>query len=172
MLTRKEAKLLGALGQRKNREAEGCFLAEGARVGEDLLASPLRIRLLVYSSSMEDTARGRDLLARCERRGVRTEMISERELAGFAGTQTPQGVLAVGEIPAGGLEQVELPRSGAVLLVLDAVQDPGNFGTLVRAAEALGAAGVVALPGTTDPWSPKAVRAAAGSNFRLPVVAS
>jgi TrmH family RNA methyltransferase len=56
--------------------------------------------------------------------------------------------------------------------MLDAVQDPGNFGTLVRSAEALGAAGVIALPGTVDPWNPKAVRAAVGSTFRLPVVGS
>jgi TrmH family RNA methyltransferase len=56
------------------------------------------------------------------------------------------------------------------VLVLDAVQDPGNFGALVRSAEALGAAAVVALPGTVDPWNPKSVRAAAGSSFRLPIV--
>ena len=54
--------------------------------------------------------------------------------------------------------------------MLDAVQDPGNFGTLARTAEALGAAGLVALPGTVDPWNPKSVRAAMGSTFRLPVV--
>jgi TrmH family RNA methyltransferase len=57
-----------------------------------------------------------------------------------------------------------------VVLVLDAVQDPGNLGTLARTAEALGAVGLVALPGTVDPWNPKSVRAAMGSTFRLPVV--
>jgi hypothetical protein len=56
------------------------------------------------------------------------------------------------------------------VLVLDAVQDPGNFGTMVRTAEALGAAGVLALPGTVDPWNAKAVRSAMGSSFRLPIV--
>ena len=56
------------------------------------------------------------------------------------------------------------------MLVLDALQDPGNVGTLVRSAEALGARGVVALRGTADPWGPKAVRAAAGAAFRLPIV--
>ena len=56
--------------------------------------------------------------------------------------------------------------------MLDAVQDPGNFGTLVRTAEALGAAGVVALPGTVDPWNPKSIRAAVGSSFRLPIVSA
>jgi len=61
----------------------------------------------------------------------------------------------------------DLPAGG--LLVLDAVQDPGNFGTLVRTAEAMGMAGILALRGTVDPWNPKAVRAAAGSTFRVPI---
>jgi RNA methyltransferase, TrmH family len=56
------------------------------------------------------------------------------------------------------------------VLLLDAVQDPGNLGTLVRTAEALGVAAVVALPGTVDPWNAKAVRSAAGSLFRVPVL--
>jgi TrmH family RNA methyltransferase len=79
-------------------------------------------------------------------------------------------VLAVAEIPRAGLDSISLAQEPAVVLVLDAVQDPGNFGTLVRTAEALGAAGVVVLPGTVDPWNPKSVRAAMGSSFRLPVV--
>ena len=64
------------------------------------------------------------------------------------------------------LADVVRPR----LAVLDAVQDPGNVGTLIRAAEALGAGGVGLLPGTADPWNAKTVRAATGSSFRLPVV--
>jgi TrmH family RNA methyltransferase len=72
----------------------------------------------------------------------------------------------VAEIPGRSLADVE----GKRLVVLDAVQDPGNVGTLIRAADALGASAVVVLPGTADPWSPKCVRAAAGASFRLPVV--
>jgi TrmH family RNA methyltransferase len=57
-------------------------------------------------------------------------------------------------------------------LVLDAIQDPGNFGTLVRSADAFGAAFVLALDGTVDPWNPKSVRATAGSAFRVPIFQS
>lgn len=92
----------------------------------------------------------------------------------LSGTETPQGILGVFDEPAsslgawgGGLtpSSFEVP----VYLVLDALQDPGNVGTLLRTAAALGAAGAIVLDGTADPWSPKAVRAAAGELFRLPV---
>src|SRR5690349_24878272 len=62
------------------------------------------------------------------------------------------------------------PGAGAVALVIDGVQDPGNVGTLIRTAHALGAAGTVVLRGTADPTSPKALRAAMGATFRHTVV--
>ena len=172
MLSRREERLLRALRQRKTREAEGLFLAEGVRAVEDLAASPLPVRLAVAASTLGDTPRGRVLLDLLATQGVAVHETGERELAALADTETPQGVLAVAPIPSAGLDELSLDAEPSVLLVLDAVQDPGNFGTLVRTAEALGAAGVVALPGTVDPWNPKSVRAAMGSSFRLPIVAA
>ncbi|HEV2147180.1 MAG TPA: RNA methyltransferase [Longimicrobiaceae bacterium] len=172
MLTRRESRLLRGLHQRKNREAEGAFLVEGVRAVEDLLASPLHPRLLAWSSSLEDTGRGRALLAAAGRRGVPLREVSEAELREYAGTETPQGVVAVAEVPVRGLDDLAAASPPTVVLVLDAVQDPGNFGAMVRTAEALGAVGVVALPGTVDAWNPKSVRAAMGSSFRLPIVAA
>lgn len=172
MLTRREEKLLRSLSQRKNREAEGCFLAEGVRVVEDALASALVVRLLVHSSTLEDTERGRAVLDRARGRGVRVCRIDDTELSRYADTQSPQGVLAVAEMPQATLDAFATSPGGAVVLVLDAVQDPGNLGTLARTAEALGAAGLLVLPGTVDPWNAKSVRSAAGSLFRLPLVAA
>ena len=172
MLTRREERLLRVLRERRGREGEGLFLAEGVRAVEDLAASGLPVRFAVASSSLEDGGRGAALLATLAGRGVPVREAGERALAELADTDTPQGILAVAEIPAATLEALDPEGDPAVLLVLDAVQDPGNFGTLARTAEALGAAGVVALPGTVDPWNPKSVRAAMGSTFRLPVVAS
>ena len=172
MLTRREAKLLRGLHQRRVREQEGAFLVEGVRAVEDLLASRLGIRFLAWSSSLEDGERGRGLLADAGRRGVALHEVPAAELAEYAGTETPQGVVAVADVPRWTLEDLYSPALPAVVLVLDAVQDPGNFGTMTRTAEALGAAGVLALPGTVDAWNPKAVRAAMGSSFRLPVVAA
>ena len=171
VLSRREERLVRSLRQRRAREAEGLFLAEGVRAVEDLLASPLPVRLAVAASSLGDTPRGQALLHLLAARGVAVRETGERELAALADTETPQGILAVAPIPAAGLEALRMEGDGpAVVLVLDAVQDPGNLGTLARTAEALGAAGLVALPGTVDPWNPKSVRAAMGSTFRLPVV--
>ncbi len=168
MLSRTEARRIEALQRRKGREREGLFLAEGMRVVEDLLASDIVLRSLVAAPSIEDSARGRALLEAAARRTT-VQRTTDAELRRLAGTDTPQGVLAVAAIPARTLSDIALAGHG-VVLVLDAVQDPGNLGTLVRAADAFAVAGVIALPGTVDCWNTKVVRAAAGSLFRTPVV--
>jgi len=170
MLTRREERLLRTLRQRRAREAEGLFVAEGLRAVEDLVASSLALHFAVAASTVEDNERGRALLDILRRRGVTVHEVGGGALRDFADTDTPQGLLVVAEIPKRGLESIVADRDPTVVLVLDAVQDPGNFGSLVRTAEALGAAGVVALPGTVDAWNPKVVRGAMGSSFRLPVV--
>lgn len=168
MPSRSRAALIRGLARRKTRDREGLFLAEGVRVVEDLLDSPIVPRLAVISSSLEDTPRGRALAERlagaCE-----LERVSDAELSGLADTQASQGVVVAAETPRAGLDDLR-PGPADVILLLDAVQDPGNAGTLIRTADALGCIGVVALPGTVDPWNPKVVRAASGSLFRLPIV--
>jgi TrmH family RNA methyltransferase len=145
-------------------------VAEGVRAVEDLLhESALAVRFAAASSSLGDTPRGQSLAQSILKRGIDLREVGEAELRELAGTDTPQGILAVAKIPPGGLARIPVDGDPAVVLVLDAVQDPGNFGTLARTAEALGAAGLIALTGTVDPWNPKAVRAAMGSTFRLPV---
>lgn len=172
MLSRRDESLLRAARNRKRRAEKGIFLAEGIRVVEALLEAGLHVRFAVASSPLEDTSRGQDLLNRLAGADVPLRRTSPAVLGQFADTRTPQPVLAVADIPRHGLDALHPPLEPAVLLLLDAVQDPGNLGTLLRTAEALGVAGVVALPGTVDPWNPKAVRAAAGASFRLPVVSA
>jgi RNA methyltransferase, TrmH family len=168
MLSKAELKRLQALGSRRKRAETGLFLAEGVRVAEDLLASAVVPDLAVVSSSLEDTPRGA-ALASALRGRVRTEVVPDHVLAGLADTDAPQGVVVVAEIPRpdpGSLQLAERTFG----LVLDAVQDPGNFGTIVRSADAFGAAFVAVLPGSVDPWNGKAVRSAAGSSMRVPIL--
>ncbi len=170
MLSRSDQKLLHALKRRKIREAEHLFLAEGVRVVEALLEAGLDLRFGLAAPSLEDTERGRALATRLEGRGT-LHRVGEGELAALAATESPQGVLAVAAIPFVELDDL-VPGERAVVVALDGVQDPGNFGTVVLAADAFGALCVAALPGTVDPWNPKAVRAAAGSSFHVPLVQS
>jgi TrmH family RNA methyltransferase len=87
-------------------------------------------------------------------------------------TETPQAVAAIVETPDWTWAQVLDPeRKGqALVVVLAGLQDPGNLGAILRSAEAFRANGVISLPGTANAWNPKAVRASAGSVFRLPVL--
>ena len=161
-----ERKRLRALLRRKARTKRGLLIAEGARVVGDLLdAGRPVLHGLFTEAALEDPAI--DVVVRRLRRdGVSCEAVTSAELSEFADTVTPQGVLVVAEIPRSGWEDL----AGMSLLAVDGVQDPGNLGTLIRTAEALGADGMLVLPGTTDPWSPRAVRAAAGASFRLPIL--
>lgn len=163
-----ELKLITGLARRKVRAKEGFLLAEGVRVVEELLAAGLTVRLAVTSPALGETERGRALAAALGTRGVPVRAVGGARMHELAETRTSQGVLVVAEVPRAGLER--LPVGDGVLLVLDGVQDPGNLGTLARSAAAFGCGGLVCLPGTVDPWNPKAVRASAGALFRLPVV--
>ncbi|HEX5830798.1 MAG TPA: RNA methyltransferase [Gemmatimonadaceae bacterium] len=159
------------LRRRRARERQGLFVAEGVRTVEELLASPLRVRGLLTTSDLEDTERGRRLLEEAARRGVERLQVTEADFRSAAETESPQGVLAVGVAPAVTLSALRLPATARVL-VLDAVQDPGNVGTILRTAAALGVAATVALPGTVDVWNAKVVRSAMGALFRHPVIPS
>lgn len=160
------AKRLRALRRVKGRREHGMLLVEGPAVARDALDAGATVREALYTDeAATDPALAR-LLADLRAAGAEVEEVEEPVLAEFADTVTPQGLLLVVDIPLRSLTDVGAAR----LAVLDAVQDPGNVGTLIRAADALGAGGVALLPGTADPWSPKAVRAASGASFRIPVV--
>lgn len=170
VLTARKISELRALQGRRKRAVSGRFLAEGMRVVEDLVDSPISVAWVLSVSSIEDTERGRELLAAINRRGIPRDSVTDREFKDLSSTEAPQGIIAVGEIPATDLTGLVGEDGPALVLVLDAVQDPGNLGTMIRSAEAFAATGVIVLPGTVDPWNPKVVRSAAGSSFRLPIV--
>jgi TrmH family RNA methyltransferase len=167
MLTRARRKVLGSLGQREDRIREGIYLLEGPRsIGEALLAdAPVREILLTHA--LAEAAAGQDLAQAATDRGVTVIQISENDCRLISDTRTPQGAIAViaRSDPSGSI----LDGNG-LILALDHVSDPGNVGTLVRAADAFSCRAVVAGPGTADFENPKVLRAAMGSNFHLPVV--
>lgn len=159
------------LQRRRGRERRGLALAEGVRLVEEALAAGVPVRGAVVSPALEATRRGEALERALVAAGIKVEHVDDRALAALADTEHPQGVVAVYEPRDWSLDDITL-EPGAAVLVLDAVQDPGNVGTMLRTALALGAAGVVALPGTADLSNPKAIRGSMGACFRLPNVAT
>ncbi len=99
---------------------------------------------------------------------VRILQLDDALFRSVAATEAPQGVIALVRPRVWRMEEL-FPRN-ALVVVLDGVQDPGNAGTVLRSAEAFGATGVIFLKGTVSPYNPKAVRASAGSVFRVPLV--
>jgi TrmH family RNA methyltransferase len=101
--------------------------------------------------------------------GVEVLYLTGEVFASAVDTVHPQGIAALLEPPVWGMEAVG--SAGGLLLIAAGLQDPGNLGTLVRSAEAFGASAVLSTPGTVSEWNQKALRASAGSVFRVPVVA-
>jgi TrmH family RNA methyltransferase len=151
------------------RGEDGMVGVEGVRLVEAALGSRLSVEaLLVSESGTRHLSRVAPLLA-ADAPVLRT---SDKLFAGVADTQTPQGIAA---LVRPRMATIETLMAGTPMLVaLVGVQDPGNVGTIVRAAEAFGATGAATCPsdgiGTADPFGPKALRASAGSALRLPIV--
>ena len=148
---------------------DGWLCGEGPHLLEEALKPGSRATVHSVLVSAEVAEKHQALLAR---------LPAEAELAQIpgqlfhqiAGTRTPQGIAAIVELPAHDLKAVAGFRN-AILVVACGLQDPGNLGTIIRSADALGASAVVALAGTVNPFNPKSVRSCVGSIFRMPVIA-
>jgi RNA methyltransferase, TrmH family len=146
-----------ALARRKERRSRARHLVEGPNAVAEALAAGVVEEVF---STVEAPALDVPV-------GVPVRVVAEHVLERLADASTPQGIVAVARTPVVALEQVV---GHGLLVVLHEVADPGNAGTIVRTADAVGAAAVVATVGSVDLYSPKAVRAAVGSTYHLPLV--
>lgn len=142
---------------------------EGARLVDEALRSSIHLEALIYTTVFSESERGEALLARVARAHVRGALVPQAIMRTICDTESPQGVVALGGRPRFELDDV-LRGENPLVVALDGLQDPGNVGTVIRAAEAAGASGVVTTPGTAEVYGPKALRASMGSAFRLPIV--
>jgi len=143
---------------------DGCCVAESFHLLEEAIRSECRIRAVLAAASVRTAVEGHVRGLR-----LRVAVVEDAAFAELSSTQTSQGVITLVKPPVWTLENLFRPR--AMVVVLDGVQDPGNAGTVVRAAEAFGATGLLFLRGTVSPYNPKTLRASAGSVFRMPLVA-
>lgn len=155
------------LQTRQGRRKTGRFLVEGPQAVTSAVAAGIPIHELF----VEEDAGGSfsSVIVEAEASGARVSLVTAPVMAAMAQTQTPQGLLAVcALLPEGDLDA--LMAGDGVVVVLEAIADPGNVGTVIRTADAVGAAGVVLTPDTADVHSDKVVRSTAGSLFHLPVL--
>jgi TrmH family RNA methyltransferase len=143
---------------------DGLCVAETFHLLEEALRSACEVKAVLVAESASGAAEAHLRRAR----GVRLVMLADGLFQSVSGTETAQGVMALVKPAVWTVEQ--LFEGQALVVVLDGLQDPGNAGTIVRAAEAFGATGVVFLKGSVSPHNPKTLRASAGSLFRLPHV--
>ena len=162
-------KWAASLHQRKNRERCGEFVAEGVRLTEMAAASDWPLRFCIVTESALAGERVRKIIDALEAKGCPIFVVPPNVYKKASATETPQGVLLVMESVRSSL--AELPAKGNPLfVVLDRIRDPGNVGTIIRTADAVGALGIILLEGCVDAFSPKVVRASMGSLFHLPVI--
>lgn len=151
------------VSKRREREAAGLYIAEGIRLTEEALAHAEDCVYLLWSAPLSPRA---EALVKCfTNAGVPTDEIDPRLMGSIAGTESPQGVLAVMRMRA-----QALPQKADFVILADGIQDPGNLGTLFRTAAAANADAVLLMPGCADAFSPKVIRSGMGTHFRLPIV--
>ncbi|MEW6750848.1 MAG: RNA methyltransferase [Candidatus Latescibacterota bacterium] len=157
------------LAQRKHREEEGLFRVEGLQALHLALESGRLPVEVLYCPDLFAGQGAPALLERCRQPGVELTAVSRRVMQGLSSRDAPQGFIAVFAVVDAPLEAVR-PRPEDLVLVLDRLQNPGNVGTLLRTADAVGGAVALVLEPCADPHDPTAVRASMGSLFCLPVV--
>jgi RNA methyltransferase, TrmH family len=145
---------------------DGFAIAESFHLLEEALRSDCSIHAVLAAESIKNAVvnhvRGLN--------GTRVYTLPDALFQEIASTESPQGVIALVKPPTWTLDQAL--RGQALAVVLDGLQEPGNAGAILRAAEAFGASGAIFLKGSVNPYNPKAMRASAGSIFRLPLVHS
>lgn len=150
--------------RRGERTATGACVAEGFHLLEEAIRSECRIEAALVATSVRSTveAHVRGL------RKVRVIVLDDAMFEAVSATESSQGVITLVHPPEWTLDSLFRTRPMAV--VLDGIQDPGNAGTILRTAEAFGATGALFVKGSVSPYNPKALRASAGSVFRLPIL--
>ncbi|WP_110927169.1 TrmH family RNA methyltransferase [Bacillus massiliglaciei] len=146
------------LQMKKERDKTGTYLVEGFHLVEEALKENLVMEVIISQEA--------EMPAHFKIEGTEVIYVKNDVMKAICDTETPQGIAAVCEQRIFSMAQVKPER----ILLLDAIQDPGNLGTIIRTADAAGADAVVLGEGCADPYSPKVVRSTQGSLFHVPVI--
>lgn len=153
MVSKSQIKLITSLAQKKYRQKNGLFVAEGIKVIRELLNSDFQLEKLFASEAIFDVSKDQFILA------------EERELKKISFLKTPQTALALFKIPQQKLEVLD-----DLTLALDGVRDPGNLGTIIRLCDWFGVKNLVCSQDTVDCFNPKVIQSTMGSITRVNVI--
>lgn len=163
-------KRLTRLNQKKYRDSEGEYVIEGPNLVEEAFKNGGEIRLAAVWDASESRELAR-LTEQLKRKGIPVVFLGSGLFERVSDTKHPQGILAItAKKPLSPKAFFQAQRPSRNVILLDRLQDPGNLGTILRTADAAGFLGAILIKGCGDMYSPKVVRAAAGSLFRLPVL--
>ena len=167
--SRDNSLLRQARSVRDGKVAELIFI-EGLRLAEEALRSKLEIEVVIVSQELAQKEKAQTLINDLTQVSKRNESVSEKLLESISYTKTPQGIVVLASRPeTSGEHFVTNHREPSLIVIMHRISNPVNVGAILRTAEAAGATGVIATQNTCDPLSPKSLRGAMGSAFRLPV---
>ena len=167
-LTNETVKRARALHQRKDREAEGLFLAEGLKIAAEAVDLGRTPRLVMFGPDAHDHPVLRRVAAAAEQGGGEVIEVTRDILEKVSRRDNPQMVVAVFEQAFEDLDAIR-PEAATSWVALQSVRDPGNLGTIIRTADAAGCGGVILIGDCCDPYSVEGVRATMGSIFAVPI---
>ncbi len=163
VITSRRHSLVKELAEIRDDRDSPLMFMEGPRLVQEVLYSNIAVEILVWTPAAESE----EVFKPAESKAKRRLQVSESVFKSISDVDNSQGILAIARCPEWSWRDF-LSRAPAPIVILDGVQDPGNVATIVRTAEATGAAGIVTTPGTAHLFSPKALRGAMGSTLRLP----
>jgi TrmH family RNA methyltransferase len=166
--SRDNSLLRQARAVREGKTTEQIFV-EGLRLCEEALRSGLPIDAVIVSEELAGKQKWAETVARLSAVSQRVALVSEKLLESVSYTKTPQGIVVLAPRPDTGKPHFTNAQREALIVVMHRINNPVNVGAILRTAEAAGASGAIATQNTADPFSPKALRGAMGSAFRLPV---
>jgi RNA methyltransferase, TrmH family len=153
---------------RDGKDTDYIFV-EGLRLCEEALRSTLRIEAVIVSEELLRKERAAQAIAELSQASPRSASVSEKLLESISYTKTPQGIVVLAERPESSEARLSQLERNSLLVVLHQINNPVNVGAIIRTAEAAGVSGAITTRNTSDPFSPKSLRGAMGSAFRLPI---
>lgn len=165
--TKQATRFARDLKKRKHRQLTSRFLIEGVNFVEDALIDRAALDYMLVSDKFWQRKKGKRIIDLASSRGIRVFSVKENVLAKLADTETPQGIVAVCQIPVWNKDEI-ICGQDALVVALDGLQDPGNLGTIIRAGAGAGVSGFFLGEGTVDLYNPKVLRSTMGTVFRVP----